>query len=138
MGGRSSSDFVLNEEGNGIFKGYVSLKNNGGFSSVRYRIKNIDSNNFSKFVIHIKGDGKTYQFRTKANTNDYYSYIFNFSTTGEWQIVEIPFIKMPPSFRGTLLNQENFHGKSIQEFGFLIANKKAEKFRLEIKKIELQ
>lgn len=138
MGGRSTSEFVLSKEGNGIFKGNVSLENNGGFSSVQHRFKSIDSNDFSKFVIHIKGDGKTYQFRIKANANDYYSYIFNFSTTGDWQIIEIPFEKMSPSFRGTILNQANFPGEKMQEIGFLIGNKKAEDFTLEIKKIELQ
>lgn len=138
MGGRSTSEFVLSKEGNGIFKGNVSLENNGGFSSVQHRFKSIDSNDFSKFVIHIKGDGKTYQFRIKANANDYYSYIFNFSTTGDWQIIEIPFREMSPSFRGTLLNKVNFSGEKMQEIGFLIGNKKAEDFTLEIKKIELQ
>lgn len=138
MGGRSSGEFLLSKEGVGIFKGNVSLENNGGFSSVRYRFKSIDSNDFTKFVIRIKGDEKTYQFRIKANANDYYSYIFNFETTGDWQSVEIPFREMPPSFRGTLLNKANFSGEKIQEIGFLIANKKAEDFRLEIKKIELK
>ncbi|NOQ28186.1 MAG: CIA30 family protein [Bacteroidales bacterium] len=137
MGGKSSSEFELSEKGSGIFKGSVSLENNGGFSSVQHRFKNIDSNAFLKFVIHIKGDGKRYQFRIKANANDYYSYIFNFPTTGDWQIVEIPFGKMSPSFRGTILNQSNFSGEKIQEIGFLIGNKKAEDFKLEIKKIEL-
>lgn len=138
MGGRSTSEFVLSKEGNGIFKGNISLENNGGFSSVRHRFKSIDSKDYLKFVIHIKGDGNTYQFRIKANANDYYSYIFNFSTTGDWQIIEIPFEKMFPSFRGTLLNQANFSSEKIQEIGFLIGNKKAGDFRLEIKKIELQ
>lgn len=138
MGGRSTSEFVLSKEGNGIFKGNVSLENNGGFSSIRHRFKSIDSKDYLKFVIHIKGDGKTYQFRIKANANDYYSYIFNFSTTGDWQIIEIQFREMSPSFRGTLLNKVNFSGEKMQEIGFLIGNKKAEDFRLEIKKIELQ
>lgn len=138
MGGRSSSEFELSEKGIGVFKGTVSLENNGGFSSVRHRFKSIYSNDFSKFVIHIKGDGKTYQFRIKANANDYYSYIFDFSTTGDWQIIEIPFGKMAPSFRGTILNRANFSDESIQELGFLIGNKKAEDFRLEIKKIEIK
>ena len=37
MGGRSSSTFKLNEEGLGTFEGNISLENNGGFSSLRYR-----------------------------------------------------------------------------------------------------
>ena len=36
MGGKSNGSFSLNEEGHGVFEGHVSLKNNGGFSSLQY------------------------------------------------------------------------------------------------------
>ena len=36
MGGKSSGSFALSPEGHGVFKGAVSLENNGGFSSLRY------------------------------------------------------------------------------------------------------
>lgn len=35
MGGVSTSDFFLDSNGNGTFKGTVSTDNNGGFCSVR-------------------------------------------------------------------------------------------------------
>ena len=38
MGGRSSSTFKLDEDGEGVFEGNISLENNGGFSSLRYRL----------------------------------------------------------------------------------------------------
>ena len=31
MGGRSKGNFAINEEGNAVFEGTVSLDNNGGF-----------------------------------------------------------------------------------------------------------
>jgi NADH dehydrogenase [ubiquinone] 1 alpha subcomplex assembly factor 1 len=37
MGGRSSSTFKLDKDGLGVFEGNISLENNGGFSSLRYR-----------------------------------------------------------------------------------------------------
>ena len=37
MGGESLSTFKLNEDGCGIFEGNISIQNNGGFSSLRYR-----------------------------------------------------------------------------------------------------
>ena len=43
MGGLSSGTFSINQQGNGIFKGAVSLENNGGFSSVRYRFNKIST-----------------------------------------------------------------------------------------------
>jgi len=36
MGGVSSGNFEINEEGNGLYTGKISLDNNGGFSSLRY------------------------------------------------------------------------------------------------------
>lgn len=36
MGGKSSGHFKI-DEGKGMFYGEISLENNGGFSSVRYR-----------------------------------------------------------------------------------------------------
>ena len=39
MGGISAGQLRLDEQGNGIFYGYVSLENYGGFSSLRLRKK---------------------------------------------------------------------------------------------------
>ena len=40
MGGKSNGKLILNKTGNAVFKGEVSLENNGGFSSIRYKMKN--------------------------------------------------------------------------------------------------
>ena len=77
MGGRSSGSFTIDENGHGVFKGNVSLENNGGFSSLRYRFKKLKTKGYTKVVLRVKGDGKSYQFRVKANSSDYYSYIGN-------------------------------------------------------------
>ena len=89
MGGRSSSQFSLNSEGFGVFKGVVSLENNGGFSSVRHRLKKTEVKKYTKIKLRLKGDGKNYQFRVKNNSRDYHSYISTFSTTNDWQNIEI-------------------------------------------------
>ncbi|MCA0153392.1 CIA30 family protein [Winogradskyella vincentii] len=138
MGGRSDGKFRINNGGHGEFFGKVSLENNGGFSSVRYNFKKIDSHNYSKFVLRIKGDGKNYQFRVKDNTYNRYSYISEFKTNGEWQTVEIPYNKMYASFRGYRLDIPNFKGDQIQEIAFLISNKKQEEFRLLIDSISIE
>lgn len=138
MGGRSNGEFLRNKEGNGVFHGFVSLENNGGFSSVRYRIptKNVEA--FSKVKIYVKGDGKQYQLRVKTKTNDYYSYVASFNTSTDWTVVEIPFNTMYPSFRGQTLNAPNYPGKQMEEIAFLIGNKKAESFQLEIASIVIE
>ena len=138
MGGKSSGSFKLNSDGYGVFLGDISLENNGGFSSVRYRFEKILINKSTKISIRIKGDGKKYQFRIKSNSGDYYSYISSFSTTGEWQEIEIPLKDMYPSFRGRKLDQPNFSNDTFEEITFLIGNKNKEKFQLLIDKIELK
>ena len=138
MGGRSNGNFHLNNEGKGVFSGKVSLDNNGGFSSVRHGFNKLNVEKFKSIVLKIKGDGKNYQFRIKHKSSDYASYISSFSSSGEWQEIEIPINSMYPSFRGRKLDEPNFSHKSIEEVTFLIANKKNEEFMLLIDKIELK
>ena len=138
MGGESAGEMGIDTEGHGIFKGNVSLDNNGGFSSVRYDAGKTKLQGYSKFVIKLKGDEKKFQFRVKTKSNQYYSYIFPFSTTGNWQTIEIPFDNMIASFRGKTLDIPNFPGEYLEEIGFLIGNKKAEDFALLIDNITVQ
>ncbi len=138
MGGVSQSDITINEEGNAVFKGSVSLENNGGFCSARYNFNEISVRDHQKITLRIKGDGKRYQFRIRANRNDRYSYITYFETSGNWETIEIPLGKMYPVFRGRKLDMPDFSGNVIEEVAFLIGNNKEEKFQLEIDKIELK
>ena len=138
MGGRSYCSFRLNDDGHGVFKGTVSLENNGGFSSVRYRFAETNVGNYTKLVLKVKGDGKRYQLRVKDNGRRYYSYINYFETTGEWQEIEMTLADMYPYFRGYVLDRPNFAHESIEELSILIGNKKAEEFELLIDSIELK
>ena len=138
MGGRSSGNFSLNAEGHGVFEGEISLENNGGFSSVRYGFKKIQIKDNTMINIKLRGDGKNYQCRIKSNTGEYYSFIMPFSTSGEWQEIEIPLKEMYPTFRGRRLDIPNFSGDYFEEMTFLIGNKQNEKFKLMIDKIELK
>lgn len=138
MGGKSKSKISRSESGHAVFTGEVSLDNNGGFASMQYHFNPKDISGYEKAIIRVKGDGKEYQFRIKANLNERASFIKTFKTSGEWQTIEIPLNKMEPTFRGNKLNQPNFNAKQIQEVRFMIGNGKAESFRLEIDKIELQ
>lgn len=138
MGGVSSGYFEVNEKGNGLYTGEISLANNGGFSSLRYRFDKINVENFSKVFLKIKGDGKKYQFRVKDNSQNDYSYIQTFETSKEWELVEINLSDMYPAFRGRNLDMSNFSSTEIEEIALLIGNKKEETFQLEISKIYLE
>lgn len=138
MGGRSNGFFKLNEEGSGLFYGEISLKNNGGFSSVRYSFDKLDISAYTKVILKIKGDRKDYQFRVKDDNSQYYSFVKKFDTTGDWQTIEISFEEMYPAFRGRKLNIQNFTSTTLAQIAFLIGNKKEEVFQLEIDQIYLQ
>ena len=138
MGGLSQGRFGIHKNGNAVFFGLVSLENNGGFSSIRYNFKKISLDKFSKIVLRVKGDAKTYQFRIKRRQRDYYSYVKEFQTTKDWSEIKIDLSEMYPVFRGRKLAMDNFSSQSIEEIGILISNKKNENFKLEIDKIYLE
>ncbi len=137
MGGFSKGQFTLLEDGVAQFSGHVSLDNNGGFSSVRRRSDPVSLEAYDAFLLRIKGDGKIYQLRVKSGLRDRHTYIYTFPTSGEWQIIRIPFRRMTPNYRGRKLPIENFQGIKLSEVGFLIGNKKEETFKLLIDRIEL-
>jgi NADH dehydrogenase [ubiquinone] 1 alpha subcomplex assembly factor 1 len=138
MGGKSLSTFKLSPNGYGVFEGAISLKNNGGFSSVRHRFKKKAIQEYTKIKIKLKGDGKKYNVRIKANSRDYFSYAAPFKTTGAWQEIEILLNDMIPTYRGRALDKPNFSNDYFEEITFLIGNKKVENFKLLIDKIELK
>ncbi|MEM7161219.1 MAG: CIA30 family protein [Bacteroidota bacterium] len=137
MGGRSSGSFKIDSQGHGVFGGFVSLENNGGFSSVRFGCEKKSVEEFENIILRIKGDGKNYQFRVKHKSRDYYSYVYDFATSGDWQEIQIPLNEMYPSFRGMKLDMPKFSNSMIEEIAFLIANKKEEQFKLRIDHIGL-
>lgn len=137
MGGNSLGSFKLSPDGFGLFEGQISLENNGGFSSIRYRFKKIKVDEGNFIILKVKGDGKNYQLRIKENSSNSYSYIIPFATSGEWQEIKIAMKDMYPSFRGRKLDLPNFSHDYIEEVVFLVGNKKTERFELLIDKIVL-
>jgi hypothetical protein len=137
MGGISSSNLIVEKDGNGVFQGIISTAYNGGFSSLRFNCKRIYLKDNTHFKIRVKGDGKNYQFRIKSNRDDYYSYIISFNTSGEWETVTIPINEMYASFRGRKLDMKNFDSDYFEQITFLFGNKKDENFKLLIDNIIL-
>ncbi len=136
MGGLSSSEIIETEEKTLIFSGLVSLENNGGFASVRYN-DNFKVNKDTKLKIKLIGDSKDYQIRIKSSRFTRYSYTKTIQTSSDIQTIIIPLNEFSAQFRGFNIDKENFNYNRLQEIGFLIGNKKSEKFRLEIVEIEI-
>ena len=138
MGGLSQSTFQIGDAGTAVFSGSVLLENNGGFCSVNYNTGKMITEGYSTLAIYLKGDGKKYQARIREKSSDYFSYIITFQTSGKWETIELPLKEMVPSFRGRNLDLPNFSGNNMVELTFLISNKTAETFRLELQKAFLK
>ena len=128
MGGLSDGSIRLTKGGHALYSGEVSLENNGGFSSVRHRLSQIDISEFENICIRVKGDGKRYQFRLKEDPYDRHSFITYFETTGNWEEICLPLSEFYPTFRGYRLTMDNFQGKILGEIGLLVGNKKNIKY----------
>ena len=137
MGGLSNGNLGIQKDGSGLFYGYVSLDNYGGFTSVRFR-KNISLRGFDKIILRVLGDNKFYQLRIRSSYQDRHSYVKRFYAADEWSDIEIPLNSMEPQFRGRSLRMKNFNGNSLVELGLLIGNKVEEKFALKIDHIKLK
>ena len=138
MGGVSKSNLTINNDGHAKFSGQISLDFNGGFASFRSYNQTFDLQGYSKILIYLKGDKKSYQLRLKENNSDYFSYVSTFKSSGNWEIIELLLADFTPTYRGQKLDMANFHGNSIDQIGILIGNKKNENFDLLIDKITLE
>lgn len=139
MGGISEGDSHRNDENQLVFEGSLSLKNNGGFSSIRTVFDKIDLTGFKGIEINVKGDGRVYQFRVRDNKNiDGLSYKCEFETKSDkWQKIILPFESFIPTFRGyTPKNATPLNLENIEQFAFLIADKKEGSFSLIIESIK--
>ena len=138
MGGLSQGNLAYNDEGYAMYSGDISLDNYGGFSSIRKVYRKQEIAGYKHAILHVKVDGKKYQFRLKSSRRDYHSYVYDFKTGNEWEEIIIPLEEMRPQFRGRKLNMPDYDASYVSEMAILIGNKKVESFELLIKEITLQ
>ena len=138
MGGVSKGTFTRDPDDHAVFSGEGSLENDGGFSSAQCYFGPIDVSSYRQAVIRLKGDGKNYRFIVESEKDARHYYVANFETTGQWQEILIPLRKMYPVRRGDRLDLPDYPGKSMAQVRFMIANGRAETFKLEIASIRLE
>jgi monofunctional biosynthetic peptidoglycan transglycosylase len=135
MGGVSQGRMAFTAEGTAVFEGILSLENYGGFASVRTRPQAYDLERYRGFVVRVKGDGKRYKLRVRTDDRfDGPAYQADFETeAGAWSTVYVPFGGFVPTFRGRrLTDMPPLDGAQVRQIGFLVADKQAGPFRLEI------
>jgi monofunctional biosynthetic peptidoglycan transglycosylase len=135
MGGVSSSRFVQAAAGIAAFEGQVSLENNGGFASVRTGSRDWSLPGARAFVLRVRGDGKQYRFNVRTPDGpDAFRYEAPFDApAGEWTEVEIPVTGLAAKAFGRRVPLVGPPDPArIRTLGFMISDKQAGKFRLEI------
>jgi NADH dehydrogenase [ubiquinone] 1 alpha subcomplex assembly factor 1 len=139
MGGVSESGFERTAGGTAVFAGNVSLENFGGFASVRSGFGNHDLSGHEGLAVRLRGDGKKYKLYLKTNQRDNgYGYQADFETrSDEWMTVRVPFRRFRPHYRGmNMFLLPSVKPRRIRAVGFLIADKQAGPFRLEVQWIK--
>ncbi|PHI19290.1 CIA30 family protein [Lewinellaceae bacterium SD302] len=139
MGGRSHSYFEVTKDGKGRFHGHVSLENNGGFASIeRVLPEPADLKETNSFQLLVKGDGKTYTFRVRAEEDQNYFHQAEFPTkvSEEWETISIPYASMRAVHHGEPVDAPNFQGGRAAHLQLLIGNGKEQDFEILLAKIE--
>jgi NADH dehydrogenase [ubiquinone] 1 alpha subcomplex assembly factor 1 len=130
MGGVSSSTVKL-ENGVLVFEGQVRLENNGGFASVRSTSSEQNLSEFAGISLRVRGDGKMYALNLRTSSARGVLYQAEFQTkAGEWLELRVPFSQLRPTRFGNTLKGFALEANRIESFGFIIANKRQERFEL--------
>jgi monofunctional biosynthetic peptidoglycan transglycosylase len=142
MGGRSSSEVIVNPAGpllqGLLFRGQISLENNGGFASARCRFTQGFAGT-SAFRLVVRGDGRNYQFRLRADERPgSIAWQAVFSTDGSRrQLIDIPLDAFDPVFRGRRMEQAGkLEPAEMYWLGFMLADRRPGNFAIEVHRIE--
>lgn len=138
MGGRSRSRLALDDAGNAVFAGTISLENGGGFASIQCDYPELDVSAYRAIHLGLKGDGQRYQVRLDAARRDRHSYAADFRTSGDWQEIVLPFADFFAIRRGDRLDLPNYPGRTLARVQLLAGDGRAESFRIEIDRIWLE
>lgn len=143
MGGLSDSNVAYSKESL-LFSGYVSLKNNGGFASIRSTQQQFDLSAFSEVEIRFRTSDLDRTFALRLNTNNRYyrpSYNQYFKARSTaWQTQRFKL----KDFKETILGKTTGNTiplsklKRILRLGIMLNDKKEGNFSLEIDSIRFQ
>ncbi len=137
MGGVSRSAMRVENE-RAVFEGTVSLESGGGFASVRSAPGSWDLSACEGIQVTFRGDGRRYKLRIRPDSRfDNVNWEAGFQTrAGERDTMRFPFQGLVPVYRGSRVPDApplDLH--RIAGFGFLISDRQAGPFRLEIEYI---
>lgn len=135
MGGISKGEAVVGD-GVLLFRGSLSLENDGGFAQVRMQNLGYDLSGKKGIKLRVMGDGRTYQLRLATDARHRGSriaYSVEFPTkAGEWTEAEVLFADLKPSHHGDALDGPPVNLAQVEEMSFLIGDKREGPFSLKV------
>jgi len=135
MGGVSEGRFRVTENKTLEFFGTLSLENNGGFTSVRTKAKKVGLENGDALVARVRGDGREYSLNLYIDKPRMaFSYRAAVQTTKDtWIEVKVPLDKFEATSFGRVVKDAGaVKPEQVNALGFLLGDKKAGPFRLEV------
>lgn len=137
MGGKSAGTIKLVSD-KLIFSGTISLENNGGFSKIRSENVNYDLSDKEWMIIRLKGDGRKYSVTFDTSVLFFRpSYWHDVQTSkDEWTDVKIRINDFYETVMGSANGKsiKEKHLKKVKRIGFILYDKNAGDFNLEIDK----
>ena len=141
MGGVSEGKFKITDTKTMEFFGTLSLANNGGFASVRTKAKKLSLEKDDALVAKIRGDGRQYMLNLYPNKQRMaYSYRATVQTKkDEWIEVKVPLAKFEATSFGRIVKNAGLvKPEEINSLGFMLGDKKAGPFKMEIEWIKVE
>jgi hypothetical protein len=135
MGGRSQSKILLTNNSL-LFKGSVSLENNGGFASIRAPWGKYDLSKYTTMTMRCRGTARQFAV-TMQNESVFYRPNFKYFFTPnpeEWQTFELQLADFKAHQMGRVTG-ETIAAEQLAEiirFGIILYDKQAGTFELEI------
>ena len=139
MGGLSDGRVKMTDKKTMEFFGSLSLQNNGGFASVRSRPDKLNLKEGDTLVARVQGDGRDYFWNLYVPARQVaYSYRAPFKTKeGQWIEVRVPVKDFYATSFGRRVPNAPLEPDKVNSLGFLLADKKAGPFKLEVEWIKV-
>lgn len=140
MGGRSNGDIKLQETPPGlVFRGNLSLLNNGGFASIELALtKRLSHKKFNSIYLHALADGKRYQLRLKTPfIPNGVAYVASIETTTSTQRYYVPISAFTGQFRGRrVANLPALNFADVSHISVMLADKQEGDFAITLYDID--
>ena len=139
MGGESEGKFLRTDDETLEFYGNLSLRNNGGFVSVRSMPQELNLEDGDTVVVRVRGDGREYYLNLyESNFRMAFSYRAPIKTEqGKWIEARVPLSDFYATSFGRRVRNAELKPSRVNSVGFLLSDKKAGPFRLEVESIRV-